>query len=273
MGHKDVVSKSIIKRLVKDIALHLLDQVVEVVDILNTEQQRIEERRADLVARVRNAVGDDFILHIEIQNDNHTQMALRMLRYYVDIQAVYPHDLIQQYVIYIGKNNLTMQDHIQHPDWRYQYHLLDIKHFDCELFLQQDSPDAWVLAVLCDFQGKSSREVVHCIIQQLQQHTGNDPGNDPSELRRYIQMLEVLATNRDLKLNIQEELEMLNIELEQLPTYQLGMKQGEAQGKLEGDLNAKLTMAQKLLATGMMTDHQVAEITALSLEQIRALSR
>jgi hypothetical protein len=37
-------------------------------------------------------------------------------------------------------------------------------------------------------------------------------------------MLEILATNRELNLNIEEEWEMLTIEYEKLPTYRIGMK-------------------------------------------------
>jgi hypothetical protein len=43
-------------------------------------------------------------------------------------------------------------------------------------------------------------------------------------LREFVSMLEILATNRELNLNIEEEWEMLTIEYEKLPTYRIGMK-------------------------------------------------
>ena len=44
-------------------------------ELIETSSRRIEERRADLVARVRDGNdGREFILHIEIQNNNHPKM-------------------------------------------------------------------------------------------------------------------------------------------------------------------------------------------------------
>jgi hypothetical protein len=64
-----------------------LDIEDDSIELLETEQQRIELRRADLVARVRQRHSEEsFILHLEIQNDNDAAMPLRMLRYFTDIQ-------------------------------------------------------------------------------------------------------------------------------------------------------------------------------------------
>ena len=52
MGNKDIISKDIFQRLVRDFATYLFHLSVAEVEILETEQHRIEDRRADLVARV-----------------------------------------------------------------------------------------------------------------------------------------------------------------------------------------------------------------------------
>ena len=93
MGNKDIVSKQVIRHLAVDLATYLLklDIDADSLELLETEQQRIEDRRADLVARVRlRDSGQPFILHIEIQNNNDTRMAWRMLRYLNDIRLAYP---------------------------------------------------------------------------------------------------------------------------------------------------------------------------------------
>ncbi|MEZ5448809.1 MAG: hypothetical protein R3E89_07345 [Thiolinea sp.] len=62
---------------------------------------------ADMVVRLQEAdTGNPFILHLEIQNDNHRQMPLRMLRYYTDIQFGWPQEEVRQYLLYIGSDNL-----------------------------------------------------------------------------------------------------------------------------------------------------------------------
>ena len=67
-------------------AYHILRIHAETIELLETQHQRIEDRRADLVARMRSRDGEEFLLHAEIANNNSTGMPLRMLRYYTDIR-------------------------------------------------------------------------------------------------------------------------------------------------------------------------------------------
>jgi hypothetical protein len=87
MIHKDVISKDLLKRLLLDMAIYLFQLDLVDAELLSTEEQRIEDRRADLVAKVTTAQGEPFILHLEIQNANDGQMALRMLRYLTDLST------------------------------------------------------------------------------------------------------------------------------------------------------------------------------------------
>ncbi len=64
MGHKDVISKQIFKRILIDVATYIFKLELESVELIETEQQHIEDRRADLTARVRDSAGKSFILHI-----------------------------------------------------------------------------------------------------------------------------------------------------------------------------------------------------------------
>jgi len=78
---KDEISKEIIKSIVKDIAKYILKVDINKLEFLDNEKQRVETRRADVVA----IVDDSFILHLEIQNNNDKSMPFRMLRYWLDI--------------------------------------------------------------------------------------------------------------------------------------------------------------------------------------------
>ncbi|HHJ21089.1 MAG TPA: hypothetical protein ENJ84_14875, partial [Gammaproteobacteria bacterium] len=67
MGRKDIISKHVLKHLAADIANLLLSLNIEddSVELLATEQHRIELRQADLVARVKQRDSDQsFILHV-----------------------------------------------------------------------------------------------------------------------------------------------------------------------------------------------------------------
>ena len=67
-------------------ASSLLNLDLVEVELLETSRQRVEQRHADLVARVTETGGNKYILHIEVQNDNDPSMNARMLRYKLDIR-------------------------------------------------------------------------------------------------------------------------------------------------------------------------------------------
>lgn len=62
MGHKDIISKQIFKRILIDVATYIFNLQLETVELIETDQQRIEDRRADLTARVKDSTGKSFIL-------------------------------------------------------------------------------------------------------------------------------------------------------------------------------------------------------------------
>ncbi len=72
MAHKDITTKKILKHIVKDIAQYIFHLTLDEAEILETEYQRVEERRADLVI------------------NNQVLIPLRMMRYYTDIALSYP---------------------------------------------------------------------------------------------------------------------------------------------------------------------------------------
>ena len=84
MGKKDIISKEVINTLVKDIAKYILHIEVDKLTLIDKEFQRVEDRRADVVANV----DDKYILHLEIQNQNDKTMPLRMMRYFTDISFI-----------------------------------------------------------------------------------------------------------------------------------------------------------------------------------------
>lgn len=230
MTDKDIVSKDLLKRIAVDIARVLLHLKVDRAEIIETEYQRIEDRRADLVARMGGEEGD-FILHIEIQNDNDKGMPWRMLRYRSEIGHANPDSDIRQYLIYIGKASLTMAESIHQDSLDYRYRIIDMHSVDCQGLLIEDNPEALILAILCDFKGRPEREVIHYILQRLRELTAANE----TRYREYLGMLEILSTNRDLDQIILEEEHMLSqVELTRLPSYNVGMQQGMQQGIQHG---------------------------------------
>ena len=275
MGHKDIISKRILKNLVKDFATYLFDLPVAYVELVETEQQRVEDRRSDLVAKARLLDGEAFLLHIEIQNANDPAMPLRMLRYLTDMLMKNRDMPWRQYVVYIGKERLGMADGLEGSDLSYRYRIIDMHNLDCDDFLRQDSPDAWVLAILCDFKNRLPRDVIHSILARLVERYADNP----PRLREYVDMLDILGTNRDLNIDIGEELKMLTIDVEKLATYRIGMEKGMEKGmengmkagQQKGAKEQAIVIAKNLLDMGM-TATQVVAATGLSLPEVEVLT-
>ena len=233
MGDKDIVSKEIIGQLAAYLAIYLLDLPInpDFQEAMGTEHQRIEDRRADLVVKLRDRGNDPFLLHIEIQNDNDPQMPVRMMRYLTDVLLAYPGLPIHQYLIYIGAEELTMSDGFDHAGFPYRYGLVDMRTVDCEYLIKKDTPEALVLAILCDFKGRDPQKVVDYIYKRLQELLGDNT----RRLRECIAMLHVLSVNRDLKKEIKEAEKMLTqIDMTRIPSYQLGMEKGLEKGMEKG---------------------------------------
>lgn len=278
MGNKDIISKQVLANLAADMANTLLHLNVDKdsVELLETEYQRVELRRADLVARMRKRdSGETFILHVEIQNANHKHMATRMLRYFTDIHFDYPDDPVHQHLIYIGKDRLRMASQLQQANLQYRYNILDMHTVDCEVLIQQDTPDALVLAILCDFKQRPVQDVVNYIVKRLKQLTADDE----SSFRNYFKMLETLADNRDLKTQLDEAKHMLtNVDVKNFASYQWGVREGEEIGKQKGRLEGRQeerTANNRKFALVMLNNNVditvISQSTGMSIAELEAL--
>lgn len=276
MGQKDIISKQLIQRIAVDLAVYLLNLKIDEADLelLATESQRVEDRRADLVAKISQPE-DNFILHIEIQNNNDAVMPLRMLRYYTDICFAHPHLPVHQYIIYIGHKKLSMPAQIQDNGLDYQYQIIDMHDIDYQTLLKQNTPDAIVLAILGDFKQHSKQYAVKEILLRLHQKLNAQP----QRFREYLSMLEILSENRDLKTYIQEVEDVITeINIETLPSFELGMKRGVEkglntgiekgieQGIEKGVEQERENMVRHLLS--QQSAENVAQLTGLPLETI-----
>ncbi|QFY88969.1 hypothetical protein D5125_05490 [Magnetovirga frankeli] len=68
MGHTDIISKQLIRRLVRVMAHYILGLELKVIKELRTESERVEHRFADIVMLVETPDGQRFVLHLELQD-------------------------------------------------------------------------------------------------------------------------------------------------------------------------------------------------------------
>ncbi len=230
--NKDIISKDVIKSVLKELINTLLGLKVKNVNLIDEEFERIESRRADIVAIADN----DKVVHIEIQSSYDKLMPLRMLRYYTDIKTRFINYPIYQYVVFLGKGNL--KNVLKDVNLNYSFELIDMKKIDCEIFLNKNNPNDLVLAILCDFKGKNPKNVVEYIINKLISIT------DKRGFKKYMLILEEFSSLRDLR-EIVKEQEMFitnKVKFEDLPSYEIGMEKGMEKGilalyKVTGDIS------------------------------------
>ena len=262
MPTTDVISKSLVRQIVRGMAQHLLGlDIVELTELPN-EKHRVEARHADIVMQATDQTGGQFILHLELQNANHPRMPLRMLRYYTDIAWDHPDLPIYQYLIYTGTARLSMPDYVQHDDWRYEYRIVNVSDLDYQDFIVTDSPSALVLAILCDFKGQPTQIVLETILQRLTELLADTP----DELRNHLKMMELLSANRNIEpLFKTVEMNMLSrMNIERMPSYQIGWELGEEIGRQK----MAFSIANSLLQQGVSIDI-VSTTTGLSSIDLR----
>ena len=236
---KDIISKEILKHIARDLSTHILKiDIKDDMELIDKEFTRIEKRDADLIFK-----NGDEIIHIEIQNNNHSQMHLRMHRYLSDILFEYESLELRQYLLYIGESRCSMKNSIKKQNLDYSYAIIDMRDIPCEALLNSDDPSAVVLSILCDFEDRDKQIVVNTILKRLKELS------DDREYKNYLKMVNVLSTNRNLEDEVKKGADMLSVDVEKTPFYQMGEKRGALQmaAKMIEEFNLSVdTVAKKL---------------------------
>jgi len=261
---KDIISKEILKRIARDLSTHILNiDIKDDMTLIDKEFTRIEKRDADLIFK-----NGDEIIHIEIQNNNHTQMHLRMHRYLSDILFEYEDLKVKQYLLYIGEWRCSMQRSITRDNLEYRYDIVDMRDISCDALLSSDDPSAVVLSILCDFEGRDKQIVVNTILRRLRELS------DDREYKNYLKMVNVLSTNRNLKDEVKKGTDMLSVDIEKTPFYELGMEKGIEKGVEKGiekgiEKGKFLIVKQMILLN--MDSETIHQVTGLSIDEIEEL--
>ncbi|WP_245539435.1 hypothetical protein [Thiofilum flexile] len=168
-----------------------------------------------------------------------------------------------------------MQSQLLLPNLDYRYQVLDMYTVDCSLLLAQDTPEALVLAILCDFKQRPVQEVVNYIVVRLRELTGDDE----KAFRNYYEMLETLADNRNLQANLDEAKHMLTqVDITRFSTYRWGFEKGieqareELQPLLDAEKQRLLQGVKQLISMNTMSHQAIADLFQLSLAEVEQIA-
>jgi len=89
---------------------------------LNVEFPVVQSTRVDLL---REATGGGLV-HIELQSNNHPEMALRMAEYCLRVYRVFGR-FPRQAVLYVGEDPIRMEAELTSPDFSFRFRMLDIR--------------------------------------------------------------------------------------------------------------------------------------------------
>lgn len=227
--------------------------------------QHTKERQPDVLKMIIDKAGRKYVLHIEFQAKNESEMAYRMAEYYIMLSRKYKM-AVRQYVIYLGKERAAMPVELKLEQLNFAYRLINISQIDYRLLLGAGDPKSKMLAVLGDFNGQPPQQVVEDIARQVLWTS-----KEGFEELRHINQLRVLMKLRnldDINLNNMDSLIDLLV-----PEEDWLYKIGERKGLEIGETKRATKMVKNLIRKTDFTIAQIAELAEVSQYFVRKIKR
>lgn len=227
---------------------------VQTEDVPQSDLQYTIERKADFLKKIVPFDGSPpYCLHIEIQSDNDDKMEWRMYIYRGLVSHKYQLG-VAQFVVYIGNESLNMKAKIAEEKLHFAYEIVDIRSYNYEEFLNTNTPEQVVLAVLGNFHGEEPATVIERILQRLKELTTTELA-----FGKYATQLEVISELRKLRKIAKTQINNMPVVFDYTATT--AFEKGEAKGKKEVSFG--------MFEEGFLPEI-VARITKLPLETIEA---
>ncbi|MDZ7898407.1 MAG: hypothetical protein U5N85_10345 [Arcicella sp.] len=261
----DAVIDSLIRKILKIEIVHSEKIIAKL--------QRTREREADYLEKVIDKNGNEFILHIEYQTHNEANMVHRMLDYCSLLLRKYKLP-VEQYIIFLGQEKPTMTTKISHRNIHFNYHLIDIKRIDYHEFINSETPEEILLAILADFKKQSLQDIVEEIVNKLGKTV------DLSlESEKIFQQLLVFGRLRNLQEKIQEIMNTISkyIDVKEDFLYKQGLEEGVERGIEQGveqgfEKGVEKTVLNFLIKSDLSVE-QVADFAGVTLTYVIAIKQ
>ena len=225
--------------------------------------QRTKEREADFLKIVTNDKQEKFILHIEYQVANESEMVHRMIDYWNLLVRKY-NLRVEQYVIFLGDEKPTMRVKVDYPNMKFHYRLINFKELDYQLFLKSDVPEEMILAILGNFRNDTPSNIVLKVVRRIEQ---SEP--QTLEKQKIFQQLLVLGRLRKLELNIQEIMDSISqyIKIEEDVLFLKGIEKG-VESTLE---NKNRQFVISLLNGTDFSEEKIANLASVSIDFVEKI--
>lgn len=214
---------------------------------LKDRLQTTLEKEADFLRIVETKNKEKFILHLEFQTHNESDMIYRMQEYHAILQKKYTLP-VKQIVIYLGKRKPSMRTKLDKEELFSGFELSNLQEINYASVLDSNIPEEIMLAILCDFKEENVESVLTKIIDRLQTLS-----KDKIALQKYIKQILALSRLRSLENLLQKQFKNMGL------IYNIKEDALYKEGKIEGKLEEKILNIREAIKQG------------LSLEQIRTI--
>jgi len=177
----------------KVLGLHIVSSS-ELKDKLQTTKQL----EVDTLRRVIDADGHTYILHIEIQKANDYKMPYRMVEYRAMLHLNYGLP-IKQYVLYLGRESLTMPNNIDEADLQFSYPLISFADLSYRLFIDAERPEERQLAILGNLESEEPVGILEKLVRHIDQQNISN-----TEKNKYLAQLRILVQLRNFTKPLEE---------------------------------------------------------------------
>jgi predicted transposase/invertase (TIGR01784 family) len=273
-NHYDRIFKENIEPLIPVIARKIFGLKINQTEDIKDKLQYTLEKEADYLQKVIHPDPEnDYILHVECQVKDDTEMLSRMLLYRAIVYHLFKLP-VKQYVFFIGEKTSKMNIFLAQDDLTYSFHLRDIHQFSYKNFIDSNIPEEVVLAILADFEGINPTKIIEEIVRRLQQISDKS-----LRLSKYEKQLEILSKLRKLqKETIQTITQMgWEYELETDIRYLQGIDKGKEQGIEQGieitKQEANLRFVTFLLSSTKFTIEEIAKLADVTTEFVEKVKR
>jgi predicted transposase YdaD len=270
MAHEfDKIFKEEAETLIKAIAT----KVLGITHFSNTQPvtaslQKTLERDPDWLRRVCHPdPKDDYIFHDEVHGKDEAIILDRDLVYYALLWHNF-HLPVRQVVVYIGrKKKIThIKSELKLLNLEFKIEVINMHEVPYDLFINSSIPEEVMLAILCDYKGKSATEIVTQILLQIKKLNKSD-----LNLQKNLVQLEIISSLRNLQPLLNKILTTMPItyDIRKDLRFKEGKQEGIQEGIQEGRQKEALIKDQSfvinLLQKGIESLETIAEFAIVEL--------
>jgi predicted transposase YdaD len=261
----DKIFKENFEPLLPHLLRKLLGINIERTEDLKDKLQITLEREMDNLLKVKHDdPAQDYGLHWEVQSKDEDTRWRNGLYY-----GMFAHKYrmaLKQIVLFIGeeKPKFILQNVLELEGFRLEFKVIVLRDVPKEVFLNSQTPEEVVLAILCDFGNDRPELVIRQILNNLLKLTGRVP-----RLKKYQQQLAMLSRLRRLDSITKTEIQAMPIhfEIEKDAFYLEGLEKGEKKGIEQHRYESVV----KMLQLGELTHEKIALIAGVNIAYVQGV--